>query len=50
MGALAQFQIIGAVLGRLGELGPELEVADRDLRAAGRGGPNDKIKRLIAKS
>src|SRR5262249_48133143 len=34
--ALAQFEIVGAVLGRFGEFGPELQVADRDLRAAGR--------------
>ncbi len=36
LGALAQFEIIGAVLGRLRELGPKLEIADRDLRAARR--------------
>jgi hypothetical protein len=36
LGALPQLQIVGAVLGRLRELGAECEVADRDLRAAGR--------------
>ena len=36
LGALAQLQIIGAVLGRLGEFGAELHVADRHLRAARR--------------
>jgi hypothetical protein len=36
LGALAQLEVIGPVLGRLGELGAELHVADRDPRAAGR--------------
>ena len=33
LGALAQFEIVGAVLARLGELGAEREIADDDLRA-----------------
>ena len=36
LGALAQFEIVGAVLGRLGEFGAELEIPDRDLRTARR--------------
>src|SRR5579872_2385686 len=36
LGALAQFQIVSAVLGRLCKLRAELQIADRDLRAAGR--------------
>ena len=32
--AFAQFEIVGAVLGRLGEFGAELEIPDRDLRTA----------------
>src|ERR1700685_3289725 len=34
LGALPQLQIVGAVLGRLRELGAKAEIADRDLRAA----------------
>src|SRR5271165_1426604 len=36
LSALAQLQIVGAVLGAFRELGAEFQVADRDLRAAGR--------------
>src|SRR5271166_1872671 len=36
LGALAKLEIIGAVFGRLGEFGPEPEIADRHLRAVRR--------------